>query len=265
MFAAGVTANSPLPEVVGGTQIGEVDLHEDYIGSMLLLSRFLRYFRLRHSSNPVTRRPPMLSRLALVGTLVLGCTGAILAQHSSEPEPYTDEDAYQVYNALLSQESSRSTVVIDAETVAQFSGKESHSWGPEDCIDPRVAGEFKDAIADYNRLNRSRWLLQRSFLPRAHMKFSTPRRAKPCFRTAGGRHFISASRILAGLSRCRPSASTKTRPAPSSGSATLVEVCVAIGGSGCSRRSTVNGKRFVESSATGSRERGRKRLEVNSA
>ena len=167
MFDAGVTANSPLPEVVGGTQIGEVDLHEDYIGSMLLLSRFLRYFRLRHSSNPVTRRPPMLSRLALVGTLVLGCTGAILAQHSSEPEPYTDEDAYQVYNALLSQESSRSTVVIDAETVAQFSGKESHSWGPEDCIDPRVAGEFKDAIADYNRLNRSRWLLQR--------KFSAPR------------------------------------------------------------------------------------------
>ena len=35
--------------------------------------------------------------------------------------------------------------------------------GPEACIYPDVALKFKEAIADYNRVNQRRWLLQRSF------------------------------------------------------------------------------------------------------
>ena len=35
--------------------------------------------------------------------------------------------------------------------------------GAEECIDPGVAPEFKDAISEYNRLNQNKWLLQRKF------------------------------------------------------------------------------------------------------
>jgi hypothetical protein len=105
----------------------------------------------------------MLSRLTLVGTLVLGFSATILAQQPSSPEAYTDEDAYRVYDALLPQDSSASTLVIDAETFARLSDAKSYSWGPEDCIGASVAADFKDAISDYNRLNRKKWLLQRKF------------------------------------------------------------------------------------------------------
>jgi hypothetical protein len=104
----------------------------------------------------------MISRIALVGTLVLSCSSAILAQQSSSPEAYTDEDAYQVYDALLPQDSSLSTVVIDANTSGQIAGGRAKR-GPEACIAPAAAAEFKDAIDDYNRVNQNKWLLQRKF------------------------------------------------------------------------------------------------------
>ncbi len=111
----------------------------------------------------------MLSRIAAVGALVLSCAAIMLAQQASSLEAYTDEDAYRIYDALLPQNSSGPTVVIEAETYPQLSVKNAHAFGPEECIDPSVAPEFKDAISDYNRLNQNKWLLQRKFaLPRPY-------------------------------------------------------------------------------------------------
>jgi len=105
----------------------------------------------------------MLSRIALIGALVLSCSAATLAQQSSSPEAYIDDEAYRVYDALLPQDSTGSTFVMQGDTFAKLSDQNSHSFGPEECIDPGVAADFKDAITDYNRANQNRWLLQRKF------------------------------------------------------------------------------------------------------
>ena len=77
-----------------------------------------------------------------------------------EPEGYEVDEAYQVYNVLLPDEESyklaKSTLVIQQDTV-----QSSRPFGS--CLTREAEKKFKDAIADFARLNRRRWILQRKF------------------------------------------------------------------------------------------------------
>ncbi|MGA3200836.1 MAG: hypothetical protein ABSD89_15745 [Halobacteriota archaeon] len=87
------------------------------------------------------------------------CWSAIAAgQTSVAAKTYHVEDAYQIYNLLLPHEESygfaKGTLIIQEETVSKRD---------EPCVTPEAASRFKDAIADYKRLNKKQWLLQRQF------------------------------------------------------------------------------------------------------
>jgi hypothetical protein len=90
------------------------------------------------------------------------CWSAIaLGQTSVAARTYDVKDAYQIYSLLLPHEESYSfakgTLTIQEETV-------SNQDVSEPCVTPQTAIRFKDAIADYNRLNRKKqWLLRRQF------------------------------------------------------------------------------------------------------
>jgi hypothetical protein len=102
------------------------------------------------------------------------CISAALGQapHTGNPQdssagPYNVDEAYQVYKLLLPNEElyGTGTLVIKEETVPEVHRDDMGGFGsgPEDCVDPSVAVRFKDAIADYNRVNQQRWSLQRNF------------------------------------------------------------------------------------------------------
>ena len=80
-------------------------------------------------------------------------------QTSIAPTAYDVEDSYQIYNLLLPNEESyefaTGTLIVQEDTV---SNAVSNS-----CVTPEAASRFKDAIADYKRVNGDRWLLQRRF------------------------------------------------------------------------------------------------------
>jgi hypothetical protein len=105
----------------------------------------------------------MFSRLALVVALALGSAALLAAQQSDSPEPYNDDEAYRVYDVLLPHDSSPNTLVVQQETIGPLSREGSASLGPENCLTPAAASEFKDAILDYNRNNQKKSLLQRKF------------------------------------------------------------------------------------------------------
>ena len=121
----------------------------------------------------------MLARLALVGALFLG-GGTLLAQQTDSPEPYTDDEAYRVYESLLFREIADSdlnaTLVIQQQAQGPISDGSFFPRGPEGCVAPAAAEEFKDAIGDYNRLNKRCWLLQRKFSTQRHTNCWTPPR-----------------------------------------------------------------------------------------
>jgi hypothetical protein len=82
-----------------------------------------------------------------------------VAQEASIPKPYDNEEAYQIYSALLPHEESygfgKSTLIIQEDTVSQ----------PPDtaCFDSKSATRFKDALADYADAQTHKWLLLRQF------------------------------------------------------------------------------------------------------
>jgi hypothetical protein len=82
------------------------------------------------------------------------------AQISVAARAYDVEDAYQIYNLLLPQEESfsfaKETLVIREET-------ESVAGIPKECLTPEAAKRFRDAIVVFNRIGRTRWLLQPRF------------------------------------------------------------------------------------------------------
>lgn len=110
---------------------------------------------------------PARSTVIALVVAFIGCAAASFAQDTAAPEAYLDADAYQVFSALLSESGapgSTNTLVIEQETVPHL-GRQAGTFsdGPEACIYPDVAIKFREAIADYNRVNQKRWLLQRSF------------------------------------------------------------------------------------------------------
>ena len=96
--------------------------------------------------------------------LVLSLLVSVLWTTTPVAKPYEPADAYQIYDLLLPQEESygfaTGTLIIREETVS------NPGVGPPSppCVTPEAGSQFKDAIADYNRLNkRKTWLLQREF------------------------------------------------------------------------------------------------------
>ena len=89
------------------------------------------------------------------------CWSAIApGQTSIAAKTYDVKDAYQIYSLLLPHEESynfaKGTLIIQEET-------ESKRDVSEPCVTPEAASRFKDAIADYKRVNKKQWLLQRQF------------------------------------------------------------------------------------------------------
>ena len=76
------------------------------------------------------------------------------------PKAYDVEDAYEIYSLVLPEQEAytfaKGALIIQEETVW---------WNPlgDYGVTPEAATRFKDAIADYKRLNSEQWLLQRRF------------------------------------------------------------------------------------------------------
>ena len=79
-------------------------------------------------------------------------------QTSVAAKTYDVEDAYQIYNLLLPHEESygraKGMLIIQEETMSKVPASLA-------CLTPEKAQRFKDAIADYTRLNRKKGLLTR--------------------------------------------------------------------------------------------------------
>jgi hypothetical protein len=99
-----------------------------------------------------------------IRSLVVAClcsSAIVVAEQPSAPlKAYEVEDAYKIYSLLIPGEESygfaKGTLIIQEGTVP-------NQDVPESCIDPEAASLFKDAIADYRRVNSEQRLLQRRF------------------------------------------------------------------------------------------------------
>ena len=106
----------------------------------------------------------MISRTSLTAVIFLSCIASGMAQQSASPEPYNDADAYQIYSALLPHEEAYGDLMVILEqTAGPLRGRSGFPIGPENCLYPEAASHFRDAVADYNRVNQKTWLLQRKF------------------------------------------------------------------------------------------------------
>jgi hypothetical protein len=87
------------------------------------------------------------------------CLVSASSQNSAPPEPYDIDEAYQIYSLLIPHEEAyefgKATAIIQEDTV-------THPFEPK-CIEAKAADRFKEAIADYNAVQKRTWLLQRRF------------------------------------------------------------------------------------------------------
>jgi hypothetical protein len=104
------------------------------------------------------------------------------AQESSAVKPYDLEEAYAVYSVLLPLEESsgfaKGTLVIQQDTVSERLS--------EECLTAEAANNYKDAIADYMRVNSETWLLQRKFQVTAPYELVRVETILTFFRKNGG-------------------------------------------------------------------------------
>lgn len=101
----------------------------------------------------------MKSALSLTILLVTLCISSAVAQRPATAEPYDVDDAYKIYSVLLPNEESfafaKGTLVIQEETMSKPL--------PAGCVTQEAANKFKDAIADFERVNGKQWILQPHF------------------------------------------------------------------------------------------------------
>src|SRR6185437_10094490 len=93
--------------------------------------------------------------------LSFATTLATAQKPTAAVQRYDDADAYEVYSLLLPNEESytfaKDALMIQENTVAE----DMYPVGP--CLKSEDAKRFKAAIADYNRIYKTKWLLQRKF------------------------------------------------------------------------------------------------------
>lgn len=103
----------------------------------------------------------MNPRALAVFLAIVSVVPSLLAQVSSPPQPYSNQDAYQIYDLLVPHEETycTKTRVIVQETIQEGMGARDLA----SCVSPLVAPEFRDAIANFRAANKTRWVLQRQF------------------------------------------------------------------------------------------------------
>lgn len=103
----------------------------------------------------------MNARALVVFLAIVSVATSVLGQERSPLHPYSDKDAYQIYDLLVPHEETycTKTRVIQQETMEVQAG----AMDLDSCVSPLVAPEFQDAIANFKVANSKRWLLQRQF------------------------------------------------------------------------------------------------------
>jgi len=113
-----------------------------------------------HSQGLLVEAHPMKTQVVFAVVIFMLCIFAAVAQESAPAKPYNVDEAYQIYSLLIPQEESsgfsKGTVIIQEETVSSKRASDA-------CLTPEAADRFKEAIADFDRVNNKRWLLQRQF------------------------------------------------------------------------------------------------------
>lgn len=101
------------------------------------------------------------ARAAAVFLGIVSLATMAFGQESSPLQPYTDKDAYQIYNLLIPNEEiwGNGTRIIQEDTVQ--GGAEM--MNVDSCASPSAAPDFEDAIANFKAANNKKWLLQREF------------------------------------------------------------------------------------------------------
>jgi hypothetical protein len=96
-------------------------------------------------------------RISAVVALVF-VSVSVSSKSSSVPKIYDTPEAYQIYSLLLPDEEAfgfaKGTLIIQEETVSK---------DVKSCFTPEAATKFHDAVEDYVRVNKKRWLLQGQF------------------------------------------------------------------------------------------------------
>ena len=113
--------------------------------------------------------------------------------------------------------------------------------GPEACISPEVACQFKDAITDYNRVNLKRWSLQRQFQIDKPYEIVSPDTVGVLFKQGLWKAFEERYPGLGGILPMSSVGFNKEKPASSFISVVLAVLCAARGASACWRKSTESG------------------------
>jgi len=82
------------------------------------------------------------------------------AQDAGPARRYENTEAYRVYNFLLPREESyaftKQTLLIGQETMQDFDAIRG-------CLTSEAQSKFEDAIADFNNIAKTKWLLQPRF------------------------------------------------------------------------------------------------------
>jgi hypothetical protein len=164
---------------------------------------------------------------------------------------------YQIYDLLLPQEESygfaTGTLIIREETVSNPEVPMPGFMPPPSppCVTPEAGSQFKDAIADYNRLNKRRtWLLQREFQLEKPYEIVSSSTINILFRRAAGRVFTSDIPIRVDTSSCPPWVSTRKRLGPWFISAVLAAFGADVGAYICLRKFKAGGRKCPALPAT---------------
>jgi hypothetical protein len=100
---------------------------------------------------------------AILVLVTLFLTVKVTFPQQAAPSPYEVDEAYLVYGALLPFEegyiNAQKSLVIQRETVPTTVPAGSDTLDLS-CLNKSLAGRFNDAIADFDRVNTRRWLLQ---------------------------------------------------------------------------------------------------------
>jgi hypothetical protein len=101
-----------------------------------------------------------MNRAAFKGVVLVCVVCIAWSQKESSPQPYADDEAYRVYEAIIPREESYSfakgTLIIQSETGSV--GGSTHG-----CLSEDAARKFKTAAADFATVNKKSRPLQSKF------------------------------------------------------------------------------------------------------
>jgi hypothetical protein len=141
----------------------------------------------------------MIPRIAMLFSTFLVLTVLAISQERTvtEATSYDDAEAYRVYSAILPNEWSwheakANTLVIRVETASY-----------KMCVEPDKESEkiIGSAIADYKKMNKNQWSLQRQFHITKPYELISGEELDTTFKSGGtaGRYSTNDTRVQAGV------------------------------------------------------------------